>query len=195
MALGRCGLRNALSGRWSYRTGLRHPQAGSCPPVGLEFLPYASAGPEDRRVGTGPQELADHDENLAELAVAHRALGYSLLIAGELREADEMSLGEWRSLTPSRIVNSSSTASIRAWFVGFMAGRRSSWRLSDIWRAAREEAVAFARREENAHSLAWALAAAARIYQIPMTPRQLPALPPRPCHGAGDHLPQWLATG
>ena len=35
-------------------------------------------------------ELADHDQNPAKLAIAHRALGYSLLIAGELREANEI---------------------------------------------------------------------------------------------------------
>jgi hypothetical protein len=34
--------------------------------------------------------LADHDKNPATLPVAHRALGYSLLIAGEFHEADEI---------------------------------------------------------------------------------------------------------
>ena len=34
--------------------------------------------------------LVDHDKSPATIAVAHRALGYSLLVAGEFREADEL---------------------------------------------------------------------------------------------------------
>ena len=71
-------------------------------------------------------ELADHDKNPAKLAVAHRALGYSLLIAGEFREADEILARGVHLPTPSRIANSPSMASIRAWFAEHMAGRRRS---------------------------------------------------------------------
>ena len=71
--------------------------------------------------------LADQDENPAELAVAHRSLGYSLLIAGEVRGADEM-FARGMSLADTIADRElSSTASIRAWFADSMAARRKSW--------------------------------------------------------------------
>ena len=70
--------------------------------------------------------LADDEKSPAKFALAHRALGYSLLVAGELREADEMLARGADSPTQFRIANSPFMASTRVWSAGRMAGRRRS---------------------------------------------------------------------
>ena len=59
-----------------------------------------------------------------------------------------------------------------------------------------EEAVARARREENAHSLAWALAVAAHIFQIHHEVQETARFASEAIDTARDHhLPQWLLLG
>jgi predicted ATPase len=59
-----------------------------------------------------------------------------------------------------------------------------------------DEAIAYARREENAHSLAWALAVAAHIFQIHHEPAATARFASEAMDTAREHhLPQWLALG
>ena len=67
--------------------------------------------------------LANSGSDPAKLAVAHRALGYSLFIAGELREAKRFLPKALPLPTPSWIASSQSMASIQAWCVEFMEDR------------------------------------------------------------------------
>ena len=59
-----------------------------------------------------------------------------------------------------------------------------------------EEAVEHARREENAHSLAWALGVAAHIFQIHHETQTAARFASEAANTAREHhLPQWLALG
>ena len=111
--------------------------------------------------------LADRDKNPVKLALAQRALGYSLLVAGKFPEASEIlargaEIADTISDDDFAVYGEHPSMICRAYggqatiLAGFpMSGARLV-----------EEAVAHARRKENAHSLAWALAVAAHIFQI-----------------------------
>ena len=111
-------------------------------------------------------DLAEEDGNPAKLAVAYRALGYSLLVAGQFREAAE-TLARGATLADTglqgefAIYGEHPSMVCRAYggqvkiLMGFP---ESGMRLI-------EAAVAHARHQDNAHSLAWALAVAAHVSQ------------------------------
>ena len=126
--------------------------------------------------------MADQDKNPAKLAVAHRALGYSLLIAGEFREADEI-LARGVALADTIADREFAVYGEHPSMVCRVYGGQAKILAGFPTSGARlvEEAVAFARRQENAHSLAWALTVAAHgSIRWPMTRRQRPASPRRP---------------
>jgi class 3 adenylate cyclase len=153
--------------------------------------------PKTEELARDLARLADEDQSAAKIAVAHRSLGYSLLMLGRVREADEI-LSQGADLAdtiadrefavygehPSMVCRAyGAHAKIMA---GFLA---SGARLA-------ETAVAFARREENAHSLAWALTVAAHTFAIHQEAAITARFASEGIETARDHrLPQWLANG
>ena len=141
--------------------------------------------------------LAEDDTNPAILPVAHRALGYSLLIAGKFHEADEMlargaALADAISDREFAVYGEHPSMICRAYggqakiMTGFPT---TGARLVD-------EAIAYARHEENAHSVAWALAVAAHISQIHHDTAATVRFASEAMDTAREHhLPQWLALG
>ena len=141
--------------------------------------------------------LAEEDGNPAKLAVAHRALGYSLFIAGEFREAaeilargatlaDTISEGEFAIYGehPSMVCGAYG-GQVRI-LMGFP---ESGMRLI-------KAAVAHARRRNNAHSLSWALGVAAHVSQSQHEPAATARFASEAIETAREHrLPQWLALG
>jgi class 3 adenylate cyclase len=141
--------------------------------------------------------LADHDKSPAKLAVAHRALGYSLLVAGEFPEAAEIlargaALADTISDHEFAVYGEHPSMVCRAY--GGQAKIVTGFPTSGAQLV--EEAVARARRAENAHSLAWALAVAAHIFQVHHEPQRTARFASEAMDTARDHhLPQWLALG
>ncbi|MEA2790420.1 MAG: hypothetical protein QOG73_2826 [Acetobacteraceae bacterium] len=141
--------------------------------------------------------LAENDSSTAKLALSHRALGYSLLVAGEFREADDdlargAALGDTILAREFAAYGEHPSMICRAYggqaraMRGFPA---SGWRLV-------EAAVAWARREENAHSLAWALGVAAHTFQLMNEAAAAARFASEAVDKARAHqLPQWLALG
>jgi class 3 adenylate cyclase len=110
--------------------------------------------------------LAEEDRNPAKLAVAHRALGYSLLIAGEFREAAETlargaTLADTISEDEFAIYGEHPSMVCRAYggqvkiLMGFPESGMTLIKAG----------IAHARHQNNAHSLAWALGVAAHVSQ------------------------------
>ena len=140
-------------------------------------------------------ELADHDQNPAKLAIAHRALGYSLLIAGELREANEIlargvALADTIEDREFVVYGEHPSMVCRAY------GGQAKILTGSPTSGARlvNEAVAFARREENVHSLAWALGVSAHIFQIHHETPTVARFASEAANTArAHHLPQWLS--
>jgi class 3 adenylate cyclase len=141
--------------------------------------------------------LADEDRSQARIAVAHRSLGYSQLIAGEFAEAGE-NLARGAALAdtigdrefavygehPSMVCRAyAGQAKILAGFPD------SGLRLI-------EEAVAFARHRDNAHSLAWALGVAAHVLRLNREVEATVNFASEAIDTAREHhWPQWLALG
>jgi class 3 adenylate cyclase len=141
--------------------------------------------------------LAEEDGNPAKLAVAHRALGYSLLIAGEFREAAE-TLARGATLADTvlqgefAIYGEHPSMVCRAYggqvkiLMGFP---ESGMRLI-------KAGVAHARHQDNAHSLAWALGIAAHVSQSQHEPAATARFASEAIETAREHrMPQWLALG
>jgi class 3 adenylate cyclase/predicted ATPase len=141
--------------------------------------------------------LAEEDGNRAKLAVAHRALGYSLLIAGQFREAAE-TLARGATLADTglqgefAIYGEHPSMVCRAYggqvkiLMGFP---ESGMRLI-------KAAVAHARHQDNAHSLAWALGVAAHVSQSQHEPAATARFASEAMETAREHrMPQWLALG
>jgi class 3 adenylate cyclase/predicted ATPase len=141
--------------------------------------------------------LAEEDGNPAKLAVAHRASGYSLLIAGEFREAAE-TLAQGATIADTipegefAIYGEHPSMVCRAYggqvkiLMGFP---ESGMRLI-------EAAVAHARQQNNAHSLAWALGVAAHVSQSQHEPAATARFASEAIETAREHrMPQWLALG
>ena len=142
-------------------------------------------------------DMADPNQDSARLAIALRALGYSLFVAGELREAIEI-LGQGAAIAdvvpdeefaiygehPSMVCRLySGQAHLLTGFV------ETGTRLM-------EEAVAHGSRGDNPHSLAWALGVAAHVFQLSHEPATTDRLASETMEVAREHrLPQWLALG
>jgi class 3 adenylate cyclase len=153
--------------------------------------------PRTVALAQGLASLADQDENPAELAVAHRSLGYSLLIAGEVRSADEMFA---RGVTLADTIADREFAvygehpSMVCRVYGGQAKIMAGFPTSGAQLI--EEAVAYARRGDNAHSLAWALGVASHAFQILNEAATTARFASEAIETARDHhLPQWLAVG
>ena len=124
--------------------------------------------------------FADEDKSAARIAVADRSLGYSLLILGEVREADKIlsrgaALADTLADPEFAVYGEHPSMVCRAY--GAQAKILGGFPTSGAQLA--ESAVAFARRQDNAHSLAWALNVAALVFQSTTSQRQPPALPRR----------------
>ena len=141
--------------------------------------------------------LAEEDGNPAKLAVAHRALGYSLLIAGQFREAAE-TLARGATLADTglqgefAIYGEHPSMVCRAYggqvkiLMGFP---ESGMRLI-------KAAVSHARHQDNAHSLAWALGVAAHVSQSQHEFAATARFASEAIETAREHrMPQWLALG
>ena len=141
--------------------------------------------------------LAEEDGNPAKLAVAHRALGYSLLIAGEFREAVEIldrgaTLADTISEGEFAIYGEHPSMVCRAYGgqVKILMG------FPDSGARLLEGSVEYARHRNNAHSLAWALGVAAHVSQMQHEPVATACFASEAIDTAREHgLPQWLALG
>jgi hypothetical protein len=118
--------------------------------------------PRTTALATDLVGLVEEDGDPAKLAIAYRALGYSLVIAGQFREAAELlargvALADTISQSEFVIYGEHPSMVCRSYggaakiLMGFP---ESGMRLI-------EASIAHARRQNNAHSLAWALGVAA----------------------------------
>jgi hypothetical protein len=139
--------------------------------------------------------LAEEDGSPAKVAVAHRALGYSLLIAGEFREAAEIlargaTLADTVAEDEFAIYGEHPSMVCRVYAAQakiLMGFPESGARLINA-------SVAHGRRQNNPHSLAWALGVAAYILQLQHEPAATIRLASEALDTARKHrLPQWLA--
>jgi len=142
-------------------------------------------------------ELAEGDDDLAKLAVAQRALGYSLFVAGKFREAVELldrgiALADTLSDREFEVYGEHPGMVCRI-YVGqaklLMGFPETGARLIDA-------AIAHARHKKNAHSLAWALAVAAHSFVTQHEAQATVRFASEAIDTAREHrLPQWLALG
>jgi class 3 adenylate cyclase/predicted ATPase len=141
--------------------------------------------------------FADEDKSAARVAVAHRSLGYSLLILGDIREADNIlsrgaALADTLSSCEFAVYGEHPSMVCRAY--GAHARIVGGFPTSGARLA--ESAVEFARRQDNAHSLAWALNAAAQAFTLHHDPATTARFAAEGLEAAREHhLPQWLANG
>jgi hypothetical protein len=141
--------------------------------------------------------LADADRSPARLAVAHRALGYSLLVAGEFHEADAV-LARGSTLADTIEDREFAVYGEHPSMICRMYGAQAKLMLGFPTSGARlaEEAVALARREENAHSLAWALGVAGHTFLLQHEAEATAHFASETIDRSRDHaMPQWLALG
>jgi hypothetical protein len=141
--------------------------------------------------------LADREKEPAKFAIAHRALGYSLLIAGEFQEASEI-LAEGAALADTvpdeefKIYGEHPSMVCRM----YSGQAQMLMGFAETGAALLEAAVAHARRGGNSHSLAWALGVAAHCFQMSHEPAQTARFASETIETARQHrLPQWLALG
>jgi predicted ATPase len=141
--------------------------------------------------------LANEDKSPAKLAVAHRSLGYSLLMAGELREATEI-LARGAAIADSISDREFAVYGEHPGMVCRIYGGKAKIMSGFPTTGARlaEDAVKRARREESAHSLAWALGVAAHVFEIQHEAETTIRFASEAIATARDHhMPQWLALG
>jgi hypothetical protein len=141
--------------------------------------------------------LADREREPAKFAIAHRALGYSLLMAGEFREAREI-LDRGAALAdvvPDEefAVYGEHPSMVCRMYSGqahvLMGFAETGTRLL-------EAAVTHARGGKNSHSLAWALGVAAHVFQLSHQAAKTDRFASEAIEMAREHrLPQWLALG
>jgi class 3 adenylate cyclase len=143
-------------------------------------------------------ELADRDkDDAAKRAVAHRALGYSLFIAGEMGEGAEIlargaALADGRSDDEFAIYGEHPSMICRL----YEGQARILMGFPDTGRQLIEAAVAHARLRKNPHSLAWALAAGAHAFQVQHETMTTAGFASEAIETARAHrLPQWMALG
>jgi class 3 adenylate cyclase/ABC-type transport system involved in cytochrome c biogenesis ATPase subunit len=142
-------------------------------------------------------EMAERDKDPAKLAVAQRALGYSLFVAGELTAAVELlengiALADAISDHEFAIYGEHPGMVCRI-YAGqakiLMGYPETGAQLIDA-------AITRARCERNPHSLAWSLAVAAHSSSTQHDPQATVRFASETMDTAGEHrLPQWLALG
>jgi class 3 adenylate cyclase len=141
--------------------------------------------------------LAHAEDSPARLAVAYRALGYSMFAAGELREASEI-LDAGTALADTI---SDHEFTIYGEHPGMVCRLYSGQAkvlmgLPETGTRLIEAAVEHARHKENAHSLAWALGVAAHSATTQHDAEAAARFASEALSTAGEHhLPQWLALG
>jgi predicted ATPase len=141
--------------------------------------------------------MAERDKDPAKLAVAQRALGYSLFVAGELTAAVELlengiALADAISDYEFAIYGEHPGMVCRI-YAGqakiLMGHPETGAQLIDA-------AITRARCERNPHSLAWSLAVAAHSLSTQHDPQATLRFASEAMDTAGEHrLPQWLALG
>ncbi len=141
--------------------------------------------------------LAEEDGNPAKLAVAHRALGYSLLIAGQFREAAE-TLARGATLADTGLQGEFAIYGEHPSMVCRAYGGQVKILMGfpEFGMRLIKAAVAHARHQDNAHSLAWALAVAAHVSQSQHEFAATARFASEAIETAREHrMPQWLALG
>jgi class 3 adenylate cyclase/tetratricopeptide (TPR) repeat protein len=140
-------------------------------------------------------DLAQDARDPRQLAIAHRALGFSLYIAGKLAEAadilargaaiaDDFSDAEFALYGE----NPSMVCRVNGGYVRGLMG------FPDIASRLCDAGVAHARNRKNPHSLAWALCVASHAYADQGAPAIALRLASEAFEIAREHrLPQWLA--
>jgi tetratricopeptide (TPR) repeat protein len=139
--------------------------------------------------------LADEDRSPAKLAVAHRSLGYSLLMVGEFREADEI-LARGAAIADTVADREFAVYGEHPSMVcRFYRGQvKMSVGFPDSAAALLDAAVAIARRQDNAHGLAWALGVAAHVCTIQHDAAGALRFASEALETAREHrMPQWIA--
>src|SRR5262249_25092447 len=111
--------------------------------------------------------LADEEQSPPKIAEACRSLGYSLLIMGQFRDADDI-LARGASIADTvadrEFAVYGEHPSIVCRIYGGQAKMSAGFPESAVQLL--ENAVGIARRQDNAHSLAWALNVAAHVFTI-----------------------------
>ena len=141
--------------------------------------------------------LADPNRDSARFAIALRALGYSLLVAGELREAIEI-LAQGAALADGIPDEEFAIYGEHPSMVCRLYSGQAHMLMGFAETGTRllEKAVAHGRRGDNPHSLAWALGVAAHVFQLNHEPATTDRLASETMEVAREHrLPQWLALG
>src|SRR5450631_4187700 len=141
--------------------------------------------------------LAEEDGNPAKLAVAHRAFGYSLLIAGQFREAAE-TLARGATLADTGLQGEFAIYCEHPSMVCRAYGGQVKILMGfpESGMSLIKTAVAHARHQDNAHSLAWALAVAPHSSQSQHESAATARFASEAIEMAREHrLPQWLALG
>jgi len=141
--------------------------------------------------------LADEEKSPSKVAEACRSLGYSLLIMGEFRDADEI-LARGAAIADA-VADREFTVygehpSIVCRIYGGQARMSAGFPESAAQLLA--TAVGIARRQDNAHSLAWALNVAAHVFTIQKEPRIAMQFASEALAIAHEHsMSQWIALG
>jgi predicted ATPase len=142
-------------------------------------------------------ELAEGDKDPAKLAVAHRALGYSLLMAGELRKAGDI-LDRGIALASALSDQDFAIYGEHPGMVCRIYGAQAKVLMGfpDSGMRLIEAAVAHAREAQNVHALAWALGVAGHICQLQHEPVATARFASEAIETARENrLPQWIALG
>jgi hypothetical protein len=165
------------------------------PTASCELLPDAPAAAGDGRVGLANSFFTQEDGNLARLAIACRALGYSLYIAGEPIEAAELldrgaTLADGLADAEFAIYGELPQIICRLYhgMVRCVLGYPEE--------AARnaEEGLARARARNNPHALAWALVVTGNVHNFRRDASAAERLGAEAMEVSREHrLPQWLA--
>jgi tetratricopeptide (TPR) repeat protein len=141
--------------------------------------------------------LAQEDQNPAQIAVAARSLGYSLLMVGEFSKAAKIlahGAATADSIGDREFAVYGEHPSIICRFYGGQA--KLSLGFPDSAVQLLEDALATARRKYNAHSVAWALSVAAHVLTIQHEAATAVRLASQALETAREHyMPQWIAIG
>jgi tetratricopeptide (TPR) repeat protein len=141
-------------------------------------------------------ELAQAAENPAQVAIAYRALGYSLFIAGKLGQAAEV-LARGAALADDIPDADFAIYGEHPGMVCRAYGSQVHALMGFTETAARlgEAAIAHARSRRNPHTLAWALCSAANSYSWQRELLVAARLATEAAELSREHrLPQWLAN-
>ncbi len=141
--------------------------------------------------------LAEDDHDPARMAVAARSLGYSLLMVGEFREAEEI-LAHAASTADAVDDREFAVYGEHPSIICRIYGGQAKMSLGFLDSAVQllEAAVATARRQDNAHSVAWSLSVAAHVLTSQHDAATAARVAAQALETAREHnMPQWIANG